>query len=109
MAVPSFVAVFGVLFVLVFLVIAGTSGFVFFNVFRLFNRALKDADRVSDSPEAAHAENRRRALEVVSQQSPGTPALKCRNCGATVDSTAELSADGKVRCNYCNEWASIYQ
>ena len=109
MAVTSFVVVFGVIFVLVFLMISGTSGFVFFNVFRIVNRVLKDADNVSDSPEAAHAETRRRALDVVSQQSPGTPALKCRNCGATVDSTAELSAAGKVRCNYCNQWASIYQ
>ena len=33
--------------------------------------------------------------------------IRCKKCGATVDSTAELSAEGKVHCNYCNEWSSI--
>jgi len=53
------------------------------------------------------AEAKRRAIEIVSKQPAGSSAFKCKKCGATVDSTAELSAEGKVRCNYCNEWSSI--
>ena len=108
-AVPGFFIVFAVIFVLAFLMIAGTSGFVFFNVFRIFNRVLKNVENVSDSAKDGEGEKKRRALDVLSKQPPGTPACKCRNCGATVDSTAELAADGRVRCNYCNEWSSIYQ
>lgn len=109
MAFDSYIIVFAVIFVLGFLIIAGTSGFMFLNIFRIFNRVLKDADSKSGLAGNASSEKRRRALDIVSQQPPGTPAQKCRNCGATVDSTAELSADGKVRCNYCNQWSSIYQ
>lgn len=102
--------VFAVIFGIVFLFVMGTSGFVFFNVFRLFNRALKDAEQHQDAEkQSAHAEKKRRALEIVAQQPPGSPAFKCHGCGATVDSTAELSPDGRVRCNYCNQWTSIYQ
>jgi hypothetical protein len=104
-----FMLVFGVLFAVAFLFILGTSGVMAFNIFRLFNRIQKNVDNAAMNPAEAHAEKKRRALEVVAGQPPGTPAHKCRNCGATVDSTAELSADGKVRCNYCNQWSSIYQ
>ena len=102
--------VFGVIFGLFVLFTLGTSGFVFFNVFRLFNRALKDAGQNQhEAGQAAHVEKKRKALELLAQQPPGSPAFKCRGCGATVDSTAELSPDGRVRCNYCNQWTSIYQ
>ena len=102
--------VFGVIFGLVVLFALGTSGFVFFNVFRLFNRVLKDAGQHQDeSGQAAHVEKKRKALELLAQQPAGSPAFKCRGCGATVDSTAELAPDGRVRCNYCNQWTCIYQ
>jgi len=102
--------VFGVIFGLFVLFTLGTSGFVFFNVFRLFNRALKDSGQNQhEAGQAAHVEKKRKALELLAQQPPGSPAFKCRGCGATVDSTAELSPDGRVRCNYCNQWTSIYQ
>jgi formylmethanofuran dehydrogenase subunit E len=55
----------------------------------------------------ARAGSKHRAIEIVSQQPVGSPACKCKKCGAIVDSTAELSAEGKVHCNYCNEWSSI--
>lgn len=103
-------AVFWVIFGIAFFIIMGTSGFIFFNVFRLFNRAMKDAGQhQEEAKQAAHTEKKRRALEVLAQQPPGAPAFKCHGCGATVDSTAELSPDGRVRCNYCNQWTSIYQ
>lgn len=64
--------------------------------------------KMDDSPQAdVKAEAKRRAIEIVSKQPAGSSAFKCKKCGATVDSTAELSAEGKVRCNYCNEWTSI--
>lgn len=73
------------------------------------NRAASGRSITDDeAANAAHADQRRRALEVISKQGAGTPAMQCRACGATVDSTAELSGDGKVRCNYCNHWSSIY-
>ncbi len=59
------------------------------------------------TPAEAKTEAKHRAIEIVSKQPAGSSAYKCRKCGATVDSTAELSAEGKVRCNYCNEWSSI--
>jgi len=62
----------------------------------------KESTPAGGKPGAKH-----RAIEIVSQQPAGSPACKCKKCGATVDSTAELSAEGKVRCNYCNEWSSI--
>lgn len=63
---------------------------------------------MDDSSQAdVRVEAKRRAIEIVSKQPAGSSAQKCKKCGATVDSTAELSAEGKVRCNYCNEWSSI--
>lgn len=101
---------FAVVFGFVLLTIMGTSGFIFFNVFRIFSRSLKQADQQQEeATPAVHTENKRKALELLAQQPPGSPAFKCRGCGATVDSTAELSPDGRVRCNYCNQWTSIYQ
>ncbi len=87
----------------------GMAGFVIFNIFRTFNRTMKTPEDPLVNAESAHAEKKRRVLEIVSRQSPDSPALKCRGCGATVDSTAELSADGKIRCNYCLQWTSIFQ
>ncbi len=102
--------IFAVIFGIVFLFIMGTSGFVFFNVFRIFNRVSKNFEQHQDAAkQSAHVEKKRKALEIVAQQPPGSPAFKCHGCGATVDSTAELSPDGRVRCNYCNQWTSIYQ
>lgn len=97
--------VFGVIFVVAFLMILGTSGFVFFNVFRIFNRVTKNIENAQVGSET-HIEKKRRAMEIMGK---GAPAYKCKSCGATVDSTAELAADGRVRCNYCNQWSSIYQ
>lgn len=104
----------GFVIVAAFLMILGISGIMFFNVSRFFNRTVQQIENEnrraeSANSETSHAEKRRRALEIVANQPEGTPAHKCRGCGATVDSTAELSADGKVRCNYCNQWTSIYQ
>lgn len=104
------IIIFAVIFGVAFLLIMGSSGFVFFNVFRIFNRLSKNFEEHQDAvKQSAHAEKKRKALEVVAQLPPGTPAFKCHGCGATVDSTAELSPDGRVRCNYCNQWTSIYQ
>lgn len=97
----------GVLIAFVFLMIMGTSGIMFFKMFRIFGRVAETVEQAT--VEATHAEKKRKALEIVAKQPAGSPAYKCKGCGATVDSTAELSADGKVRCNYCNQWSSIYQ
>ncbi|MCA9063015.1 MAG: hypothetical protein KDA96_08150 [Planctomycetaceae bacterium] len=104
MTMQWFFILFGIAFVLILLFTLGSSVFVFSNAFRILRRAAEqgaDGNRKTSEPAP------RRAREVVSKQAG--EAFKCRNCGATVDSTAELSADGKIRCNYCNSWSSIYQ
>lgn len=50
-----------------------------------------------------------RTLDLLAKLPPDSRAVKCRHCGATVDSTAELSSKGEIRCNYCNAWTSIYE
>ena len=92
-----------------FLVTLGTSGFVFFNVFRNFHRVMKNSEPSDDNAGPDKSDERRRALNALSQLPPGSAAGKCRSCGATIDSTAELSPDGRIRCNYCNAWSSIYE
>ena len=95
---------FVLIFIIATLFIVAVAGFVFFNGFR----TLKRGSRIAGQSRAdTGAVGKRRALDIVSQRPPHAAAVKCGNCGATVDSTAELSAAGKVRCNYCNEWSSI--
>ena len=50
----------------------------------------------------------KRTLDLLAKLPPDSRAIKCRHCGATVDSTAELSSNGEIRCNYCSQWTSIY-
>jgi formylmethanofuran dehydrogenase subunit E len=82
-------------------------------MFRIFKSSKTSSNEQSslnkqDSSKAeARAEAKRRAIDIVSHQPAGSPACKCSKCGAIVDSTAELSAEGKIHCNYCNEWSSI--
>lgn len=67
-------------------------------------------DQDGSPPSAARPpEHSGRAYELVAHLPPNAEAFKCRNCGAIIDSTAELSAKGEVKCNYCNKWSSIYQ
>ena len=98
---------FALIFIIAMLFILAVAGFVFFNVFKTLTRGSRNPGQRQVESRAAGAEGNRRALEIVSRRPPHAAAVKCGNCGATVDSTAELSADGKVRCNYCNEWSSI--
>lgn len=97
-----------ILFVLIFIIamlfIMAVAGFVFFSVFMTLKRGSLNPEQHQVEP---GFDGHRRALDIVSRRPPHAAAVKCGNCGATVDSTAELSADGKVRCNYCNEWSSI--
>ena len=109
MAFSIFFIIVAVFIGLIFLVTLATSGFVFFNVFRIFNRAMKNGEAQDDSSARNRSDGSRRALDALSQLPAGSPAGKCRSCGATIDSTAELSPDGRIRCNYCNAWSSIYE
>lgn len=110
MAIGLFELIFIIMFGLAVLVILPLFGLTFFNVFRFSNRIARLQESVLDEAERAQRDGQRKTtMDIVSQLPPGSPAHKCRNCGATVDSTAELSADGRVRCNYCNQWTSIYQ
>jgi DNA-directed RNA polymerase subunit RPC12/RpoP len=88
-----------------FLTTLGMSGFLFFNVFRTAKRITDQLE--SDEP--PESRSRRSARDLIGQLPPGDAAYKCRNCGATVDSTAELTPDGRFRCNYCNQTSSIFQ
>jgi len=95
---------FALIFIIATLFILAVAGFVFFSVITKLTRGSRSLGQYRGE---SGADGNRRALEIVSQRPPHAAAVKCGNCGATVDSTAELSADGKVRCNYCNEWSSI--
>ena len=107
MVMGLFALIFVVIFGLAAVTILSIFGFTFFNVFRFSSRFRQMQDAVLDA--AQQDAKKKTAMDVMSQLPPGTAAHKCRNCGATVDSTAELSPDGRVRCNYCNQWTSIYQ
>ena len=100
----AFSSLFVIVFVIALLFILAAGGFIVFVFFKLLRRGSREA---VDNRGESGADGKRRALEIVSQRPPHAAAIKCGKCGATVDSTAELSADGKVRCNYCNEWSSI--
>ena len=95
---------FSVFFVVITLMILAVGLFVFIVVLRRMNSS-PQAGGIGQNP--TQADPKRRAIDIVSQQRPNAPAYKCGKCAATVDSTAEVSADGRIRCNYCNEWTSI--
>ena len=95
---------FALIFIIAMLCILAVAGFVLFTVFSTQTRGSRTAEEYQGE---SGADGKLRALDIVSQRPPHAAAVKCGKCGATVDSTAELSADGKVRCNYCNEWSSI--
>jgi CBS domain containing-hemolysin-like protein len=97
-------SLFALILIIAMVFILAVAGFVFVNVFKTFTRGSRTEGQHQGE---SGANGKRRALEIVSQRQPHAAAVKCGKCGATVDSTAELSADGKVRCNYCNEWSSI--
>lgn len=92
------------------LFVLAVAGGIMFGIFKT-SKDSSNEESSSNKQDSTHAEvkaeAKRRAIEIVSQQPAGSPACKCRKCGAIVDSTAELSAEGKVHCNYCNEWSSI--
>ncbi|HQX54055.1 MAG TPA: hypothetical protein PLY87_29475 [Planctomycetaceae bacterium] len=109
MNIAIFSGIFAVIAIIAFLMILGASGFVFYNVLSTSNRAARNAGQTAGHGSGApDSDRKRRALDIIGKKPAHQPAHKCQACGATIDSTAELSADGKVRCNYCNAWSSIY-
>lgn len=97
-----------VAFSIAFLLILGSSLLTSAWIFSIFRRGVQQAQEEQSAEDAAAA-HRGRVLDLVAKLPAGTEAYKCRNCGAIVDSTAELSPRGEVKCNYCNAWTSIYQ
>ncbi|MCX7387188.1 MAG: hypothetical protein NTX48_11035 [Planctomycetales bacterium] len=95
---------FALIFSVATLVSLAVAGFLFVR----FSKTTTHGSHILGRHHARSAlDGKRRVLDIVSQIPLHTAAIKCGNCNATVDSTAELSADGKIRCNYCNEWSSI--
>lgn len=92
-------------FALAFVVILAAMFFTSVSVFRIFNRVLDETQKQSRQP----VQNTGRVLDVVGREPHKAASYKCRSCGALADSTAELSAKGEFRCNYCNAWTSIYE
>ncbi|MBL8815873.1 MAG: hypothetical protein JNL58_07565 [Planctomyces sp.] len=92
-------------FALAFMVIFAAMFFTSASVFRIFNRVLDESEKQSRQPGVGTG----RVLDVVAREPHKAASYKCRSCGALADSTAELSAKGEFRCNYCNAWTSIYE
>ncbi len=103
--------ILAIAFGIAFLFILGSSLFASAWIFRLFNRTWNEHEKQLAAGQRTADERvpAGRALELVGRLPADAEAYKCRKCGAIVDSTAELSANGEVRCNYCNTWSSIYQ
>lgn len=91
---------FGIMFFAVFVFILVTSGFVFFNVNRVFRTALKSAEQ-----QLAEKANSAKAAEQ-SEAAPAAGSVKCANCGAGLEQPEERSPDGKLRCAYCHQWTN---
>lgn len=102
-----FSGIFAVASALALLMILATAGFILYHFFDKSRQAKRSAMQNSHRS-ASGTDGKRRALDIIAEKKSHQSAHKCHKCGATIDSTAELSADGKVRCNYCNEWTSIY-
>jgi biopolymer transport protein ExbB/TolQ len=77
--------------------------FVFFHVFKTFRRVDRIQAQIMDANDGSNQSSRSEKLQVATGD-----VLRCRQCGAVIDSTAELSPEGAIRCNYCNSWTNIY-
>lgn len=99
-----------VCFGLAFLMMLAATVFTSASVFRIFNRVLDESaatEKTSRSGKGSTPPGK--VLDVVAREPHKTASYKCRHCGALADSTAELSAKGEFKCNYCNAWSSIYE
>lgn len=112
--------IFAVAFGVAFLMILGSSAYIGATVFRIFRKAAGDGEFASPTgSEDAHdparlkseddSSHHHRVLEMLKQLPPGTEPYKCLNCGATVDSTAEISPTGEIKCNYCHSRTNLFK
>ncbi len=101
--------ILAVAFGIAFLFILGSSLLTSAWVFRMFSRTAKQMEAQMEDAAGSENSERGRAFDLIAKIPQNQEAWKCSNCGAIVDSTAELTASGKVKCNYCNSWSSIYQ
>ena len=92
---------FGIMFFAVFAFILVTSGFVFFNVNRVFRTALKSAEQ-----QMAERSNAPKAAQEAQPATAVGSSLKCSNCGAGLENPEEQSPDGRFRCAYCHQWTN---
>lgn len=94
--------IFPAFFVITALFVMAGAAFVFYRVFVTF----RQVDRVQSEALKSMGSSEGR---VPPDAQPITgDVLRCKQCGAVVDSTAELSPEGRIRCNYCNTWTSLY-
>lgn len=98
---------FLILFLCVAAVIAIGAVLTMAGVFAVLGRVRTLTESSAQGDTMGPASRSRQAVSSGDQPAAHAPALKCRNCGATVDSLAELTGDGRVRCHYCNSWTSI--
>jgi hypothetical protein len=91
------------IFILAFVFVVVTGTFVMIQVVRTFRQVNKVQSHVLQSAAGASDDRPPKGT-----RTGGGDVLRCRQCGAVIDSTAELSAEGAIRCNYCNSWTSIY-
>ena len=55
---------------------------------------------------------RRRELMRANRETPPRPSVKdgysCGNCGAALDSSADVSPHGDVKCAHCGRWFNVH-
>jgi len=89
--------------ILIFAIMIVSGTFIATHIFRTFRRVGEMQDSILQS--SAKQPSREEPAKL---KTPAGDVLRCKQCGAVVDSTSELSAEGAIRCNYCNTWTSIY-
>lgn len=89
---------FGVIFLIMFAIVA-------FSIFRTFGRVSRFQNRVFDAVE--HQLDRQR--DDNDDRSDHAPRdYHCDQCGAVLGDNSDVSPSGDFKCTYCGKWSNIH-
>ncbi len=111
--------IFAIAFGIALLLVLGSSLFVAASAFQSVRRRYRaespmqsssgEVDGTKDAAQgSADGTHHNRVLEMLKKLPAGSEPYKCGNCGATVDSTAEISRNGDIKCNYCHSRTNLF-